>query len=499
MPGFRAAATITILRDLVSSLASSGSTFLYLPVGSHFHLEGDPVNVRLADGSNRTSQYSHNVTIISDGSGAVLDAQGLSAIMAIEDGVQLTLQRVSLLHGGWGPVDTLSSVNVKPGATLFMSHVIIANCSSTGLHIDSGMVSLTECAIRGCDLGDIHFYGGGMYISRGVASLTDCIISECTLTGPFVGGGGLWSTDSTLSLTRCTIRDCSCITEPGTIHIASGGGLGITARNRTTSTTVNSTTLSSCSIHDCSAHATFAAFGGGIYAESAIVSLTGCSMRSCVTTSGLVGGIALNQSGINAASGGSFYLHRGFALLSYCTISGSSAAGRTSGGGGLYLQNGVLSLFTCTVNDCTVSTSSLIAYGGGLFVNAGSATLTNCTIRDCVASVSLTSCSSCQIAGVLIYVRSGVVALRDGTLLRQGKLLKDHTTYYLLLTVYYLLLTTYCLPLTTCYLLLTTYYSLLTTHYLLLTTYYCTTDYYYLPVTTHYSLLTTYYSLLTYY
>ena len=61
----------------------------FLPEGATFLLGGEPLHV-----------YRSSLTLAAHGSGATLDAQGISRHFEVADGGSVTLRRVRLAHGG---------------------------------------------------------------------------------------------------------------------------------------------------------------------------------------------------------------------------------------------------------------------------------------------------------------------------------------------------------------------------------------------------------------
>ena len=154
-----------------------------------------------------------------------------------------------------------------------------------------------------------------------------------------------------------------------------------------------SPTIQSCTVSDSSADR-----GGGIYCNSSSATITGCTITGNEATQDWEGG-----GGVYITGGGSN------PTISECTISANSTTGSNSEGGGLQCRNGasqtiINSMITgnsavgkagaiycedcdTTVTYCTISGNSA-AYGGAIYPEGSTVTITNGILWGDSASIS---------------------------------------------------------------------------------------------------------------
>eukprot|EP00966_Prymnesium_polylepis_P170401 3938920-Prymnesium_polylepis.1 len=114
------------LRDAVRKSPQTGKVRLHLPEGKRFRLGGEPLAIHHAD-----------VTLVSDGEGAEIDAGGLSRHFDVALGGMLHLEKIHLVNGGLEMSG--GSVLVRHGGTL----------SAINTRISSSEVLTTSGTARG--------------------------------------------------------------------------------------------------------------------------------------------------------------------------------------------------------------------------------------------------------------------------------------------------------------------------------------------------------------
>jgi hypothetical protein len=179
--------------------------------------------------------------------------------------------------------------------------------------------------------------GAGILTYNTTVTISNCIVRKNTATG---AGGGVYSYGTTVNYTSCSFSNNTSAADGGGMYINANGGGGYTLNS--SSFTSNAATGS----------------GGGLAREngSVTVNITGCSFAS-------------NSSAITGSNvgGGGIYLVNNGLTMTFCTISGNSAA--AWGGGILYNQGS-----NAPISYCTISSNSAV-YGGGMADLGGSAPL----------------------------------------------------------------------------------------------------------------------------
>ena len=137
-PGYQLIDTITALRHSLD--AGVGATRIFLPGGIHLQLGG--VELRI----------SHNVTLASEDSGAVVDAQGLSRIMTIKD-AHLTLVSIRL-QNGLAINETGGAIKLQQATSnVVMINSTISNSTAVcggAIDVVDGHATLNGCVVEGC-------------------------------------------------------------------------------------------------------------------------------------------------------------------------------------------------------------------------------------------------------------------------------------------------------------------------------------------------------------
>jgi fibronectin type 3 domain-containing protein len=273
------------------------------------------------------------------------------------------------------------------GATVSISGLTITNghdagdlSGGSGIRIDAGSVSLTNCTLSGNASAG---YGGAIF-NWGTLTMTGCTVSNnttvasggglcnfntatatnCTFSGntsntggPDTGGGGVYNADlivgpATLTLSGCTLSSNTALY---------GGGL----LNNGTGTVI----VTGCTISNNNSGAN----GGGVW-NNKTITLTDCTLSG-------------NHTGDGGGYGGGGLYTNGGATVTNCVISGNASYS----GGGVFLDDFGGS-FTMTLSQCTLTNNT--AWNGAGFYNSkyhGDASvlnMTNCSVFGNVVQIS---------------------------------------------------------------------------------------------------------------
>jgi len=251
--------------------------------------------------------------------------------------------------------------NSNPGSVL--TCCIISNSVNTGITIVNSNPTITRCTVINNSAGS-SIYGGGITvnISSGALVITDTIIANNKVNinpaaNPYNAcyGGGVYAImngTSTLELNGCTITNNQANATYG-YGWAYGGGVFLRG----------SVMFNRCIIagNSCTGRTEYnvtggAAWGGGIYTDTGLLTMNNCIIRTNTASTP-------DTTGDDYAYGGGVYIGSGAVNMTNCIVQGNvaSAASSSAGGGicltgGLYdhtgpHQNGVgtLSLINCTV------------------------------------------------------------------------------------------------------------------------------------------------------
>lgn len=202
-------------------------------------------------------------------------------------------------------------------------------------------------------------------------------------TGRLIGGsdengGGVYVSEyETFHMQGGTIAECSATNEGGGIYVEplgvlnlsenavienctagqSGGGI----RNKNSKVTITNGTIRGCKAEK---------FGGGIYAGDGSVGgnleMTDSTIENCTAT----------QNG-----GGGIFADMAIVTLTGCTLTGNNA---NDYGGGIYARLGS----NLTMTGCTVQKNIVQNSGGGIFAGGGNAVLTDCYVEENTANAS---------------------------------------------------------------------------------------------------------------
>ena len=185
-PGFTAVVSIAELRSALAVATNfSAPAFIFLPAGQRFSLGGGALVVKDA-----------NVTIVSAGSGAVLDGENRSGIVIVTLASHLVLRNIRLADG-------------------FQSR-------GGGLRLNGNCFAwLDAVTFSGCKGSGREAVGGGMLLEySSSATLNGCAFENCTTLAPSplgtfwtskraLGGAVSVSSSSTVSLIGTAFVDCS--------------------------------------------------------------------------------------------------------------------------------------------------------------------------------------------------------------------------------------------------------------------------------------------------
>jgi hypothetical protein len=211
-----------------------------------------------------------------------------------------------------------------------------------------------QTALDAASSGDQVWVSQGTY--TGSSSPVVTIKSGMAVYGGFAGTETTFddrdlSTSHTTTIDGENARQCVDVDTTATLD-----GFTVTKGNNTGNSgggIYSAGTVSNCTVSDNTTTITYPIEGGGIYAESGIV--TNCIIMNNSSYSG--GGISVNSG-----------------MVSNCLITGNSSIGTYASGGGIVVSSGGV------VTNCTVSKNSSDDGNGGGIYNCG--TVTNCTVLE---------------------------------------------------------------------------------------------------------------------
>ena len=430
--------------EVQAALVKHETVFLYVPEGSHLLLHGQPFNVR------------GNVTLVSAGDGATLDAQSLSRIADIAVGF-LELRRLRLVNGN---AIEGGALRVGASSSLTVDASNITNCSAVdggALFLDGGTAWVSGSTIGTCTAvsAGANARAGAVYVGNGSVLVTDSTISGCIAISRSAQGtadaygGAIFVEAGSATIRSSAIDGCAAAADVG--NRARAGALFVSSASA--QVTVSGSTIRGCKAASSAnkAHSQ----GGAVYVDYGLVSISNSNISGCSSTRSSTGSL----TGAHARAG-ALYVHKGRAILRSVAISNCTAATTGEGatanaiGGALFVRegrltmsdsaiidcaassaggearggaiaamisstSGALMISSSTITRCTCTSSGANARGGGLFVRDATISISESTISDCSA-VTNDDCASCYAYGGLMNVVSGAILLRDGTLLRNG-------------------------------------------------------------------------------
>ena len=345
-PGF-----IAITSAAAMFAAITNATFnmqplsLWLPEGTHIRLGGVAIYLTALD-----------LTLRSEGSGAVIDAEGASRIAVASDGAHLSVENGVTVMNGFDYAGGCFKVEggARPGSIALRS-ARMQGCSAYaagGALVNGGSFELHDSEIVDTYAygSSSMAYGGGFVINQGILLLNGSLMRNTTAwssTG-VADGGAIHMNGGVITVMRSTIMDAHVRSSYGQ---SSGGAFCIIFGN--------------LFIEDSTLVSTSAIVDGGL----------GSAKGGAI----FIGGGDVSIKGSNISSTRAVYLSKNFT---------SSVAGlnlfKAAYGGGVTMQGGVLFM-----SDTIISGAEAIAYGpicstagGGLHVDAGRATMAGCTISN---------------------------------------------------------------------------------------------------------------------
>jgi len=207
------------------------------------------------------------VSIIGQGgspSATVIDAQGLSRVLEVEQSVgSLTLQNLTLQHGQATDGGAAASAYVLGGGILdesaplnLQSVTVTANSATTsavgvdalggGLFAGSAAVSITNSTISSNTVSSYNArgYGAGVAINSGTLTITDSnLVQNGIFYGTTVAGGGLYASTTPVNISGSNISSNIAYANPNAPtnalgSNAEGGGIAFTTLGGTQSLTI---------------------------------------------------------------------------------------------------------------------------------------------------------------------------------------------------------------------------------------------------------------------
>lgn len=257
------------------------------------------------------------------------------------------------------------------------------------IHSETGSVSLTNSTV-------VDNISSGIYTANDI-TLTKSAVSGNSGYGVKSVSGEIQVTDSTITnhnahgiisyigdvdVIDSTIRNNRWNTDPRTTE-APGDGGGIYAKS-------GNVTLSGSTI---SGNIATGQSGGGIYAGEGNVSLTSSRVSGNISGSG--GGIFADEGRVTLADsivednqasyfGGGIFANNGDVIANSSSITGNSSS---YNGGGIYARGGDVTIVDSAVKgNLAQKSGDYTAFGGGVFAPFGNVTVTNSTISGNLSS-----------------------------------------------------------------------------------------------------------------
>lgn len=287
-----------------------------------------------------------------------------------------------------GKVTRVASFMLFLAAVLCFAMIAAVPCRAATWTVttsaDDGSTESLRGAIASADSGDI--------ISFNIGSETTIILSgdlgqleiskDLTILGPgsddlSISGGGacrcFYIHECSVDISGLSVISCDAA---GVIPAPFGGGIYCQSADLT---------LKDCSFNDNSS----TVYGGGIYCNSAVLTMEDCYFSN--NASNAPGGGMCNQSvsmdivnctfndNTAGANGGGMYNSSVSMDITGCTFSGNNAS--SGPGGGMYNQSVSMDIVNCTFGGNTAS-----APGGGIYNESVSMDVANCTFSGNNAS-----------------------------------------------------------------------------------------------------------------
>ncbi|KAL1499616.1 hypothetical protein AB1Y20_011815 [Prymnesium parvum] len=367
------------------SALHNGAETIFLPEGTALELQET-----LVLGSPSVG----NLTLLSEGAGAVLSPAARFRLFEVRGGASLELAYIHLRQGGT-PQAAGGALHVESGGAAALHNSSISNCSASqggGVSVAGGRVLLFHCALSNCTAVN---YGGAIAAAGAELQLLHCVVEDCaTGVGGVVAvlsanGGGMYVTGATTlvvsasNFIRCTAHGLNAI----------GGGLAVDLGESVILVTWTefdscassiksgaidlkdggAATISGCGFRQCTS--------GGRGGALSTYRMQSCEIRNCYFDEcrGLFGGACQFGEDLSAVL-------IEFTVFSHCVAAdgGALLLGFDSGGPG-----SLLAMHSSLVVGCSASSSSR-ATGGGLSLRrSATATLRWVQFLRCTVSAGL--------------------------------------------------------------------------------------------------------------
>ncbi|KAL1496055.1 hypothetical protein AB1Y20_014684 [Prymnesium parvum] len=207
------------LRAHVRAASRIGGVEVQLLAGTVLRLNGTSIPI---DGVN--------VTIWSDGGGAVLDADHLSSLFEVRNGGHLRLLALTLTNGlaltSGGCVSVSGGSAVIRGCTLLNSSAL----SGGALSVTNGRLQVVDSTLSACSAA----WGGALAVN-GEHSSAELSSSVVASTVSLRVGGAIFSSGGVTTVDGSTIAYCSSVINGGSLYVFSGGSF-VTFTNNSTIT-----------------------------------------------------------------------------------------------------------------------------------------------------------------------------------------------------------------------------------------------------------------------
>ncbi len=308
-----------------------------------------------------------------------MDINSAEAAASFDDEIHVKHGTYNLYQDGNGPLTIIlyDGIQLKGGyddgweQTLGPSSTIISgegNVECMSGYLLSFAAVIDDFTIKnGYSAGD---YGGGIYLDDSSPAISNCIFDS---NNSDYGGGAVYNYSDNGS--SPTFLNCSFISN----SVNSGYGGGIYDETAYL-------TLSNCTFESNSAYNG----GGGIYNDVSTQEITNCLFISNSANNGDYGGGIYNDENTNSiisgcsftlntaeAGGGIYEGYYTFSSISGCAFVSNGAESSSGDGGGLY--DGYFS--TLTLESCAFTSNSAFG-GGGLYSYYDFLNLSNCTFTS---------------------------------------------------------------------------------------------------------------------
>lgn len=130
---------------------------MYAPQGTQFALGGDPL---FLNGSQ--------VTLHSDGVGAVVNGEALSRLFVLQGGAALDLVNVNCTNGRF--------------SSLVFNNEQRSGANGGAIYASDSNVSLVNVSFSNCSIAGASPAGGAIFFFRSHATLSGCIFDSCQAT-----------------------------------------------------------------------------------------------------------------------------------------------------------------------------------------------------------------------------------------------------------------------------------------------------------------------------